>query len=44
MNSEVNSWRKAVFSLPQPRRISVGVAAIRSFSAALRARLFRPTA
>src|SRR5215467_5126728 len=37
MNCEVKSWRKAGFSLPQPSRIRVRVAASSSFSAALRA-------
>ena len=44
MNPEVNNWRNAAFSLPQPRRINVNMAASSSFSAALRARLFQPTA
>ena len=44
MNWEVNSWRNAAFSLPQPRRINVSMAASSSFSAALRTRLFQPTA
>jgi len=36
MNREVKSWRKAEFSLPQPTRISVSMAASSSFWAAVR--------